>query len=279
MRGPTPNEILNVQPSDLRLNTKTAQAYLDIRKKIIAGEYKVNQNITPKAIDEEYKISNTSTQIILLRLAGEGLIKIQPVTERIGSNNAAVSEYKVADFNTRHRMLSTRQAGFITDAARQNNNAHSEVKTLKIQYADAEIASLLNIAEGDNIIFLQSYQYRDPNTLVAISDTYLPFWFAAIMPELDKPDTDLYELMFKLGKKPYWCTETVDIVQSTLLERDIFGMSTDDPLPLLKILRCAYDEDGTPLSVDFLTDRGDIYRLKYSFPLFAQDIPENLRDK
>ncbi len=279
MRGPTPKEVLNAQPSDLRANTKTTQAYLDIRRKILTGEYQVNSTLTPKAIDEKYQISNTSTQIILLRLASEGLIKIQPITERTGSNNAAINEYKVADFNIRHRMFSSRHAGFITDVSEQNRSAHVEVKDLKIQYADAEIASLLDIAEGDNIIFLRSYQYRDPNTLVAISDTYLPFWFAQIMPELDKPDTDLYEVMFKLGKKPFWCTERVDIVQSTILEREIFGMSTDDPAPMLKILRCAFDEDGTPLSVDFLTDRGDTYRLHYSFPLFARDIPEKFRGK
>lgn len=279
MRGPTAKEILETQPSDLRSNTKTSQAYLDIRKKILSGEYKTNQIITLKSIDDEYKTSNTSTQIILLRLAGEGLIKIRPITERTGSNNAAINEYRVANLNVRDRMFSTRQSGFISDITQKNKDAHLEVKGVKTQYADGEIASLLNINEGDNIIFLRSYQYQEPGNLVAISDTYLPFWFAPIMPELEKPDTDLYQLMFKLGKTPFWCTETVDVVHSTVLEREIFGMSTDDPSAMIKIKRVAYDEDGTPLSLDFLTDRGDIYRLHYSFPLFASGIPENVRNK
>ncbi|MBA2396512.1 MAG: UTRA domain-containing protein [Ktedonobacteraceae bacterium] len=279
MRGPTTKEVLDTQPSDLRSNTKTSLAYLDIRKKILNGEYKTNQIITPKSIDDEYKTSNTSTQIILLRLAGEGLIKISPITERTGSNNAAINEYRVADLNIRHRMSSTRQSGFMSDVTQNNNSPHLEVKGLKPLYADAEIASLLNIAEGDNIIFLRSYQYQKPGVLVAISDTYLPYFFSPLMPELDKPDTDLYQLMFKLGKKPFWCTEIVDVVHSTVLEREIFGMSTDDPSALLKIKRTVYNEDGAPLSVDFLTDRGDIYRLHYSFPLFASDIPDKVRNK
>jgi DNA-binding GntR family transcriptional regulator len=279
MRGPTAKEILDSQPSDLRSNTKTSLAYLDIRKKILNGEYKTNQIITPKSIDDEYKTSNTSTQIILLRLAGEGLIKIRPITERTGSNNAAINEYRVANLSVRDRIFSTRQSGFITDVGQQNNNVHLEVKGVKTQYADTEIASLLNINEEDTIIFLRSYQYREPGNLIAISDTYLPFWFAPIMPELEKPDTDLYQLMFKLGKTPAWCTETVDVVHSTVLEREVFGMSTEDPSAMLKIKRIAYDEDGTPLSLDFLTDRGDIYRLHYSFPLFASGIPEKVRNK
>jgi DNA-binding GntR family transcriptional regulator len=279
MRGPTKKDILNVQPSDLRVNTKTAQAYLDVRRKILSGEYKADQIITPKSIDDEYKTSNTSTQIILLRLAGEGLIEIRPITERTGTNNAAINEYRVADLNSRHRVFSNRHGGFMSDIGREHKQAHVEVKELKIQYADAEIASLLGLGKGDNIIFLRSYQYQNQGNLVAISDTYLPFWFAKITPELEKPDTDLYQLMFKSGKKPFWCTETVDVVQSTILEREIFGMSTDDPSALLKIIRIAYDEDGTPLSVDFLTDRGDTYRLHYSFPLFADTIPASVRDK
>ena len=189
MRGPTMNEILNTQP-DLR-PSKTTTAYLDIRKKILTGQHRINQVITPKVIDDEYKVSNSATQQILLRLAGEGLIKIHPVTERTGSNNAAINEYRVADLNIRNRMFSTRQAGFITDISAQNETAQSEVKALKIQYADAEVANLLKVAEGDNIIFLRTYQYQNPDTLVAISDTYLPFWFAPLMPELEKPDIDL----------------------------------------------------------------------------------------
>ena len=279
MRGPTPEEILNAQPHDLRTTTKTAQAYLDLRRKILTGEYKAHQLITPKAIDQEYKTSNTSSQIVLLRLAGEGLIKIQPIKERTGPNNAAINEYRVADLNIRHRMFSTRQSGFLPDISQQDSNAHMETKILKIQYADAEIASLLNISEGDNIVFYRTYQYRDSDTLVAISDTYLPFWFAQVLPELEKPNCDIYQLMFQLGKEPFWCTETVDVVQSTSYEREIFGLSSDDPSALLKILRRVFDKEGNPLAVDFLTDRGDTYRLHYSFPLFRDGIPQDLREK
>ncbi len=88
-----------------------------------------------------------------------------------------------------------------------------------------------------------------------------------------------YQLMSKLGRTPSWCTETTDVVQSTTFERQIFGLSSDDPVPLLKILRRIFDNEGNPLLADFLTDRGDIYRFHYSFPLFTNGIPKALRDK
>lgn len=277
MRGPTISEVLKVQP-DLR-DSKTARAYLEIRNRILTGEYAAGQIITPKKIDEEYKISNTGSQLILMRLAGEGLIKILPVTERTGANNAANNEYRVANLNLRERIFSTRQGGFVSDISQQEPQSFVEADKVEIQYADPEIADLLNVSEGESIVFYKAYQKIKDGTTIAISETYLPFWFAELMPELYKPDCDIYQLMLKLGKNPFWCTETDDVVQATSVERDIFKLSADDPTALLKIKRRVFDDQGNPLSVDFLTDRGDKYRLHYSFPLFAQDIPEKLRDK
>jgi len=279
MRGPTPQEILNTLPPELRTSSKTSQAYIEIRRKILTEEYKPNQSISPKDIDLEYKISNTSTQLLLLRLAGEGLINILPIRERKGSNNAAVNEYRVADFNVRHRMLSTRHGGFVADISQQGHPAFVESLALKILYADEEIAQLLDIKPGEKVVYSRTLQRRDTQIVIAIADTYLPFWFIEVMPELEKPDFDIYQLMRQLGKTPYWCTETVDVVKATSAERVLFELSPDEPSDLFKILRRAFDHDGKPLSVDFLTDRGDTYRLHYSFPLFADDIPEKLRGK
>jgi DNA-binding GntR family transcriptional regulator len=279
MRGPTREENLKVIPSDIRANTKTSQAYLDLRRKILSGELQPHQLISPKAIDEEYKMSNTSTQIVLLRLAGEGLIKVQPIKARIGANNAAINEYRVADLDIRQRMLSTRHGDFIPDVAPRNSQAYIETRILKIQYADSEIASLLNLDEGKNVIFRRTYQYQNTDLLVAVSDAYFPFWLVEVLPELEKTDCDAYQLMRQLGQNPSWCTETIDVVPSTAFERQIFGLSSDDPSPLLKLLRRVFDDNGNPLLADFLTDRGDTYRLHYSFPLFTSGIPEALRDK
>jgi len=47
----------------------------------------------------------------------------------------------------------------------------------------------------------------------------------------------------------------------------------DDPSPLFKLQRHTFDADKHPLAVQFLTIRGDSYRLGYSFSLAAQDTP------
>lgn len=277
MRGPAVSDVLKMTPN-VR-DSKIARAYLAIRKRILTGEYQTNQIIIPKMIDDEYKISSTGVQLLLLRLAGEGLIKILPVMEHNRLNNAANNEYRVANLGTRDRIFSTRHGGFVSDISKQGPKSFVEVNKIEIQYADTEIASILGLSEGDSIVFYRSYQKINPNTIIAINDTYLPLWFTEVIPELYKPNCDIYQLMLQLGKKPFWCTETNDIVKATSIERNIFNLSADDPSALLKIVRTVFDDQGNPLSVDFLTDRGDKYRLHYSFPLFAKDIPEVLRDK
>lgn len=278
MRGSQTLELINTFPPELRDN-KTSHVHQAIRKKILTGEYDTNQEIIPKDVEIEYHVNNNSVQIILLRLASEGLIKILPIKKRKRPNNAAYNEYRVADFNIRHRILSTRQGGFVSDISRETKTAYLEKQKLEIQNIDKEVASLLELAPNEKIVFYRSLQKSDEETIIAISDTYLPFWFAEKIPELDSPNADIYQLMIQLGKTPTWCTETVDVVQASSVERKEFKLSPDDPAALFKITRRVFDQTGHPLCVDFLTDRGDTYRLHYSFPLFASGIPEHFKKK
>lgn len=277
MRVVSPQELLAAPlPSELRPGSKIAFAYTGVRTTILEGNYPPGQTLFPRQIEEQYSVSNTSVQLILMRLAIEGLVKVLPIRER---SSASFNEYRVADLSMRSRMLSDRRGDFVEDISKGGYPAYKETLILKIQYADAEIARLLHITEGEQVIYHRNLQKRDRDTIVCINDTYFPFWFAPLMPELEKPDSDIYQLMRRLGKKPFWCRETVDVVQATAVERFLFGLSLDDPAPMLKILRRSLDEEGRPLEVQFLTDRGDTYRLDYSFPLYASGIPEVARDK
>lgn len=279
MRVLSQKELLETLPVELREKSKAGQAYIEVRRKILLGEYQPDQAILPREFEQTYHISNTGAQNVLSRLAIEGLVKVLPIKKKTRATSAALGEYRVADLNVRHRMLTTRHGDFVSDIGKGGYPAYKETLVLKIEYADPEVAQLLDIAVGEKVIFHRNLQRRDKETIVCINDQYLPFWFVEMMPELEKPNSDVYELIHKLGKKPFWCTETVDVVQANTIERALFGLSFDDPAPMFKILRRSFDDEGHPLDVQFLTDRGDIYRLHYSFPLYASNVPEVLRKK
>lgn len=273
------DNLLETLPVELREKSKTGQAYIEVRRKILLGEYQPDQIILPREVEQTYHVSSTGAQNVLSRLAIEGLVKVLPIKKKTRATSAALGEYRVADLKMRDRMLTTRHGDFVSDVGKGGYRAYKETLLLKIDYADSEVARLLDIAEGEKVIFHRNLQRRDKETVVCINDQYLPFWFVEMMPELEKPDSDVYELLRKLGKKPYWCTETVDSVPANTVERAMFGLSFDNPTFMFKIVRRSFDCEGHPLEVQFLTDRGDVYRLHYSFHLYASDIPETLRDK
>lgn len=265
MRGPTEDEMLKTPPPELRMSSKTAQAYLDVRRKILTGEYPASQVLIPKQIEAEYQVNNTTTQILLTRLANEGLVRVLPIKERTWPNNASLNEYRVANLTQPQKQLASRQQTALPDVFPAPSAPAKEILFLKIQYADAEIARLLALTERENVVVYRQRQRRADETIVAIRDLYVPFWFAAAMPELEQSEHDAYELMSHLGKAPVRGTEIVDVVQARSVERVLFELSTDDPAPLLKLQRQSFDAHDQPLAVEFLTIRADSYRLQYTF--------------
>lgn len=262
--------MLKTPPPELRVSSKTAQAYLDVRRKILTGEYTAHQVLVPKQIEGEHRINNTTTQMLLVRLANEGLVKVLPIKERTWPNNASFNEYRVADLTDAHKTLLQRQLVDLPEANAETSILEKETLLLKIQYADAEIASLLALAEGEKIVIYRERERRADKTVTTISDLYTPFWFAEVMPELEQRGSDAYQLMQRIGKQPVKCTEIVDVVQARSVERMLFELSLDDPAPLFKLQRRTFDADDHPLAVQFLTIRGDSYCLHYSFALTDQ---------
>ncbi len=271
MRGPTREEILNTPPPALRMSSKTTQAYLEMRRKILTGDYAVDALIVPKQMEESYAINNTSTQMLLMRLANEGLVRVLPIRERSWPNNASLNEYRVADLTGTQKVLALRQHALLPALHGDGQGTNKEILLLKIQYADAEIASLLQMIEGEKVVVFRERERSAQESVTVISDIYIPFWFAEMLPELEKPQADVYDLMRHVGKHPTTCIETVDVVQAHSIERVLFELSPDDPAPLLKMQRLTFDEESHPLAAQFLTIKAENYRLQYSFSLAAPD--------
>jgi DNA-binding GntR family transcriptional regulator len=264
MRGPNREELMQTPPPGLRLGSKTAQAYLEVRRKILHGDYAPGEMLVPRQIEESYHINNTTTQMLLVRLANEGLVEVLPVREHAWPNNASLNVYRVADIEAHEKLLLSRQDGEQRDSGPTNEQ---EILLVKIQYADAQIASLLSLAEGDKVVWYRQRERGSHRTILAITDTYAPFWFAEALPELERGERDLMQLMRQVGRQPAQCMETVEVVQARSVERVLFDLSPDDPAPTLKVQREISDEAGHPLSVQFVTLRADRYRLRYAFPL------------
>jgi hypothetical protein len=267
MREPTREDLLKTPPPELRASSKTSQAYLEMRRLILSGEYTASQLLVPKQIEGTYQINNTTTQMLLMRLANEGLVNIFPIKERTWPNNASLNEYRVADLDQMQKVVASRLQAELSANITEQSLSEKETLLLTIQYADEEIARLLGLVTGEKVVVYRARERRLDKTVTVISDWYLPFWFAEMIPELGLVANEVSHLLQRLGKNPARCTEMVDIVQASSVERILFELSPDDPAPLFKLRRLTFDAANTPLAVQFLTAIGGNYRLHYSFPL------------
>lgn len=263
MRGPTRDEQLKTPPPELRMSSKTAQAYLDVRQKILSGVYPAGEIVVPKQIEADYLINNTSTQVLLMRLANEGLVQVLPIKARTWPNNASLNTYRVADLSQAHIQVARRNTPLLPSSREGSEATETETLLLKIQYADEEIAALLGLKTGERVVFFRERQRDTQQVVFAMSDSYLPFWFAEMLPELEQRQHDLFALLRQQGRHPATYTETVEVMQARSVERVLFELSPDDPAPLLKLQRQTCDKDQTPLVVQFLTIKPEYYRLAY----------------
>ena len=147
------DNLLETLPVELREKSKTGQAYIEVRRKILLGEYQPDQIILPREVEQMYHVSSTGAQNVLSRLAREGLIKVLPIKKKTRATSAARGQYRVADLKMRDRMLTTRHGDFVSDVGKGGYPAYQETLLLKIDYADPEVARLLDIAEGEKVIF------------------------------------------------------------------------------------------------------------------------------
>jgi DNA-binding GntR family transcriptional regulator len=267
MRGPSREELLQTPPPGLRLGSKTVQAYLEMRGKILQGDYVPGEMLVPRQIEESYHINNTTTQMLLVRLANEGLVEVLPVREHAWPNNASLNLYRVADLEAQQKK-----------PVLGKESGEQEILLVKIQYADQEIAALLALAEGDKVVWYRQRERRADGTVLAVTDTYAPFWLAEALPELERGERDLLRLMQQVGRQPAQCVETVEVVQARSVERVLFDLSPDDPASTLKVQREISDEAGHPLAVQFVTLRADRYCLRYTFSL-AEPQPSGEKDQ
>ncbi len=265
MRGPSREDLQNTPPPILRTSSKTTQAYLEMRRKILTEEYATGQVLIPRHIEEEYQVNNTTTQVLLARLANEGLVRVFPIKERTWPSNASLNEYRVADLTDAHKTLLIRQGTAHLEHEEGTPVTEREILLLKIQYADAEIAQFLALETDKKVVAYRERQRQADHTIVAISDWYFPFWFAEVLPELEHQERDIFSLLQQMGKYPATCSETLEVVQARSLERVLFELSPDDPAPLFKLRQHLFDPEGQPLAVQFLTAKGDHYRFQYAF--------------
>lgn len=78
----------------------------------------------------------------------------------------------------------------------------------------------------------------------------------------------IYECLQKLGVNPTDCEENLVASLPNDSDRKELDLPQHANVPVVRIVRRAFEPNGRCVQVCFMIDRADCYEFKYKFPLF-----------
>ena len=148
---------------------------------------------------------------------------------------------------------------FAHEMAKRGLRASSRVLDQKVVECDREIASHLQLEEGEKIFVLRRLRLADDEPM-GIQTTHLPLRLAAGLPNEDFSAASLYEtLEKKFAVFPSHARETHSAVSIVGEDAAILGLSEGSPG--LAARRLTYLANGQPLEFVLSVMRGDRYQI------------------
>jgi GntR family transcriptional regulator len=204
-----------------------------IRSSIINGELKYGDKIpTELELSEEYKISRITVRKAILELVEDGyLVKKQGKGTFV---NKRKIERKIVHFLS------------FSDACKANGlKASSKVIKKEIVQPDPKDQKLLQLNDGDALVFIQRVRYADESPIM-IENNYFSYKdYNSLLNE--NLDGSLYKVLEeKLNIKPSHASETsLEIVRASDDESDLLNVPSGEPLFYMETT--VFEENGRPV--------------------------------
>lgn len=228
--------------------------YFQLKELILAeikkGNYKSGDLIpTENELSEKFEISRTTVRQAVIELVQEGWLY------RVKSKGTYVSYPKPGqDFITKIEP-------FEDQIRRLGMEPSTEVLEFKVKKATKEVAKLLEIKEGDKVIYLLRRRFADGVPLVVLG-TYLPHEKCSFLMECDLVKNSLYKLLAEKGEE-YHVTKVRRIVEVTEAgAKDIAYLNMKKGKPIQFFTSIGYNALDKPLECSFARYRGDRSRFE-----------------
>lgn len=199
-------------------------------------------------ICEDYGVSRTVVRQALDELEAEGR-----VVRRKGHGTFA-AQRKVDE------TLFQSLTGLHEDVSARGGALRSDVRELTVRPASSEVASALDLAEGDPVISLERLRYADGEPWV-LTHTYLPWDVAPGLVDEDFSEQSLYALLEgKYGVDLDHGHRLVESVPASPALAEALGLQPRDPILLLR--STAWNAEGRAVEHFVAYHRGDRSRFQ-----------------
>ena len=220
-----------------------------VEKKIRSGEWKPGQKLpSEQALCEHFGVSRT-----VVRQALSALAYADAVETHKGKGSFVAPP--------RHAwQLMQSLTGMYQDAEAAGQKIATRVLELKVIPADAEVAEMLKLSEGDPVIRLNRLRFLDDEPVVAVV-THLPERLCPSLVEEDFSNQSLYRVLAeKYGLATAQGVRTIESINAPRDLAQLLGVPTGAALSLLKSV--GWLANGTPLEYYLAWHRGDRSRFQ-----------------
>jgi GntR family transcriptional regulator len=215
-----------------------------------------------RVLMERYQTSRVTVRQAIAVLGAEGLINVEhgrgvfvrtrPPLRRLGRERLGRSEREAG------------KGAFLSDALAAGREASAEVEVAR-GAAPADVAERLHLSEGELVLIRRRRMLADgqPGQLAT---SYLPLRLVegTRIEQVDTGPGGAYARLEELGHRLGRFQEDVSARMPLPDEARALRLSTG--MPVIRVVRTAFDEQGTPVEVNDMVLAADRYELTYVFP-------------
>lgn len=230
----------------------------DLRAAIERGDYQPGQRIPGEnQLMEQYDVSRNTARDALAILREEGLTD----TRRGAGNFVRKFEFIVRNANDRLSRKRWGEGRSIWSADMQGRPSNEDVTVQEIE-APEPIAGNLGIPVGSRV-WRRHRVYRSDKRPIQLSTSYLPAELVDGSPitQVDTGPGGTYARLLDLGHPPAYFREEVKARMPLRDEAQTLKLAAG--IPVIHIVRTAFEEDGRPLEVNEMILDANSYLLQY----------------
>ncbi|GAA3736093.1 hypothetical protein GCM10022225_18520 [Plantactinospora mayteni] len=149
----------------------------------------------------------------------------------------------------------------------QGRTPHAECYAISRQPAPSDIAGLLSLAPGEQVICRENRYYADGEP-IQLGHTYIPLKIAkssALFHKTNLGPGGLFERLEDLGYRVARIREQVTTRFPT--RQEALALKTPPYVPVILVLHTATDDNGSPFEVTRFIMRSDLMTVQYEMPL------------
>jgi GntR family transcriptional regulator len=234
-----------------------------LRNAITRGEFTPGAKLpSERVLMDRYQTSRVTVRQAIAVLGAEGLIDVEhgrgvfvrsrPPLRRLGRERLGRREREAG------------KGAFLSDAMAAGREASAEVEVAR-GVAPPEVAERLHLSQGDQVLIRRRRMLADGQP-VQLATSYLPLQLVEDT-QIEQADTGTggtYARLEELGHRLGRFQE--DLSARMPLPDEARALRLGAGVPVIRVVRTAFDEQGAPVEVNEMVLAADRYELTYMLP-------------